>query len=316
MAEYLLCVDGGGTKTQAAMCNRVGQVLSVSVGHGCNPQDNKKWADNLIRTIQGALGASGKPEFSVVGMPGYDEVPTIDRDVRTLLKNILGDITLIINDVELACRSAFPEGSGVLLLAGTGSMAMQTTTVGQTRIGGWGNLIGDEGSGFWIGRRALQSLSRAMDGRDAPDAFTRQIATHIGVPIKANGTELLEWLHGLHHPRSQIAALASEIDQMAKAGEPRAIQALKDAATALAHLATTAHGDLTKPMIWAFAGSVFNSRILRKETIRQLGCEPTQPAFDILSGGLWLAAQKAQWKPDAEFAAKLKSTMKTTKDAR
>lgn len=313
--SLLLCIDGGGSKTQAAICDRGGRVQNLVTGQGCNPQDNAKWAANLEGVIETALHEFGQPEYSIVGMPGYAEVSTIDQEIGALVSNVFGENCLIMNDVELACRSAFPDRAGVLLLAGTGSMAMQTTSKGLSRVGGWGDLIGDEGSGYWIGRRALQCLSHAMDGREEPDAFTRSIAQFIDVTAATNATDLLGWMHGLQHPRSQIAALASEIDRMALAGEPRAVKALKDAATALANLVTTAHGNQPGPLVWACAGSALKSQILRKEITRILGCDPTEPTFDILSGGLWLAAILAKWNPDADFADNLKSTMKTKKDA-
>lgn len=310
MAEYLLSIDGGGTKTQAVVCDHNGCVIAKASGHGCNPQDNAGWAANLRDTIAAVLVQTGKPRFSIVGMPGYDEVPDIDLAIQEFMRPLLGNDCLIINDVELACRSAFPAGGGVLLLAGTGSMAMKVTTTTQARVGGWGDMIGDEGSAYWIGQRVLQGLSRAIDERDMPDEFTKHIADHIGVHLKAGSTELLEWLHTQEHPRSQIAALASKVDELAEINDPRAVQTMKDAAAELANLATTAHHDGSAPLIWAFAGSVFRSETLRKEVTRLLGRSPTPPTFDILSGGLWLAAQKAGWNPDEKFAENLRKPIK------
>lgn len=286
-------VDGGGTKTAAALADREGRVTLLPSGAGCNPQDNPDWAP----VLGGVLAALGSPVAAVVGLPGWGEVPAMDREVGAFVAARLPG-AVILNDVDLAARGAFPDGEGVLILAGTGSMAMARGV----RVGGWGDLIGDEGSAFRIGQRALTEMARVIDGRSDAWGFARALGERLGCGVA--GFAPLDWVMGQPHGRSAIAQVAREVDALAEAGDQLARAMLAVAAQELVELGRVAavRAGLEAPD-WAAAGSVFRSRFVVAGVAAGMGRAAVRPRFSALGGGLWAAAVAAGWSPGEDWAA-------------
>jgi N-acetylglucosamine kinase-like BadF-type ATPase len=293
--EQVAAVDGGGTKTAAAMACRTGRVTLLPPGPGCNPQDGPGWA----ATLDATLAALGGPVAAVVGLPGWGEVPEHDRAMAALVGARLPGAA-ILNDVELAWRGAFPDADGVLILAGTGSMAMARGT----RVGGWGDLFGDEGSAFWIGRAALAEMSRAIDGRAASLDFARALGDRLGCGIA--GFAPLDWAMGQAHPRSAMAGVARDVDALAEGGCPVASGILQAAGAELVTLGRVAARRAgAEDADWAAAGSVFRSRTVMAAVAAGMGRAAVAPRFTALGGGLWAAAVAAGWAPDAAWGARV-----------
>ena len=310
MAEHILCIDGGGSKTAAAICDRSGQAILLPQGQGCNPLDNPAWQQNLIQVIQAVPYPLA---HTVIGMPGYGETPETDRKVLRVIDSVLGPDVTVLNDVALACRAAFPDGGGVLVLAGTGAMAMASAG-GQTwRAGGWGEAIGDEGSAFWIGKKVLAHLSQVADGRLPRNPFAEKMAAHMGIAL--TDMSLLDWVNRQRHARSGIAALAKQVDELAQEQTAIAADILLGAARELADQARAVARQAGWPDIfkWACAGSVFNAEIVRNGVEACLGAAPESGVFETLSGGLRLGAEAAGWPLDPSFDAALKSLPKKDK---
>lgn len=292
MAEQVLCIDGGGSKTAVARCNHRGKISLLEQGPGCNPQDNPNWQANLRQAIR---GASNGVVHTVVGMPGYGEIAEIDAKVERLAHEELGPDVTLLNDVDLACIAAFPKGDGLLLLAGTGSMAMVRSGNNRWRVGGWGEQIGDEGSAYWIGRKSLVHLANVSDRRVVATRLSKHLATHLG--LGQGQLDLLAWLNRQEHPRSAIAALAEQVDALALDGSETARNLLVSAAIELADQARSAwqNAGMETPLRWAHGGSVFKSSVVLQAVEEQLGTPPQEGAFHTLAGGLWLAAIAARW---------------------
>ncbi len=292
---HVAAVDGGGTKTAAALADRDGRVTILPVAGGCNPQDNPGWAE----TLGPVLAALGQPVAAVVGLPGWGEVPAHDRAVGAFVAARLPG-AMVINDVDLAWRGAFPGGGGVLILSGTGSMAFARGV----RVGGWGDLIGDEGSAFRIGQRALTEMARVIDGRSDAWVFARALGDRLGCGVE--GFAPLDWVMGQAHGRSAIAQVAREVDALAEAGDPLARAMLAVAAQELVELGVVAaaRAGLAAPD-WAAAGSVFRSRFVMDGVAAGMGRAAVRPRFSALGGGLWAAARAAGWPVDDGWAARV-----------
>jgi N-acetylglucosamine kinase-like BadF-type ATPase len=292
---WVAAVDGGGTKTAAALADRDGWVTLLPPGSGCNPQDNLDWSVAL----GGVLAALGRPVAAVVGLPGWGEVPAHDREVGAFVESRLPG-AVILNDVDLAARGAFPDGDGVLILAGTGSMAMARGV----RVGGWGDLIGDEGSAFRIGQAALTEMARAIDGRSDAAGFAAALGERLGCGVA--GFAPLDWVMGQAHGRSAIAQVAREVDALAEAGDAVAREILAAAARDLVELGRVAavRAGLRAPD-WAAAGSVFRSRSVMEGVAVGMGRAAVRPRFSALGGGLWAAAVAAGWDVGADWAGRV-----------
>ncbi len=292
MFNAIASIDGGGSKTSAVIMTRDGSVRHLAPVSGCNPQDGSDW----LLAFNTVLGQIPVDAYTVLGMPGHGEIPANDRMVAEVVRAKIGKHHIIMNDVELAYRGAFGDEDGVLVLSGTGSMAMGRANGNTVRAGGWGYYFSDEGSGHWIGQRALQEATRIIDAGTTESPFVQGLTSRINAPDHRFG--LLEWVAADPSPRARIAEIARYVDAMEQAGDPVAQRILNEAAMHLAGLARTVAnqcgfvGDLT----WCPAGSVFESACVRSSVSAELG-PSSKPNLSPLGGGLLMAAKAANW-PD------------------
>lgn len=304
MDRLVAALDGGGTKTQAAWVDLGGQVTLGDPLAGCNPQDGPLWADILQQALDGLPGTTS---HATLGLPGFGEVPQDDERVLRLVTGVFSGMAEVMNDVALAYRGAFPGGGGVLVLAGTGSMAMASGPSGLHRTGGWGDAYGDEGSAWWIGRAGLALASKQADGRLPDTGFAAALSAQLGLVAQADPYALIGWVMAQNHQRPAIAAVARHIDHLARAGDAAAATLLQGAADELhQHMIAVARvAGLPETAPWACAGSVFNSQTVRQALTVRRNQPPVQPQLDALGGGLWLAAKAAGWPVDQAWAARI-----------
>ena len=313
MASWVAAIDGGGTKTAAALADRRGGVSFLPEAPGCNPQDGPDWARVLRGTLTRALHTPGGVDAVVLGLPGFGEVPRHDAEVLTLLGDLLKVPFEPMNDVFLAHLGGFGGGSGVLVLSGTGSMAVARGPLGMVRVGGWGDVIGDEGSAGWIGREALTLAARALDGR-APEAlpFARALCARLG-PEAGGPFAPLTWLMAQPGtPRSAVASAARHVDALAAEGQGEALRLLRAAAGELALAARTAAlgAGLEEGFPWTGAGGAFRSELLGVALAEALARPPEPPRLTTLAGALLRAATLAGWAPDPPWAARVDAQLR------
>lgn len=217
-------VDGGGTKTRAVLADENGEVLGDAIGAGSavrreSVEESAGVIAGVIRdVIEQHAEAGERPRVVSVGVAGVGREPDRQALWDALLAHDLADDVMVQTDLEIALEDAFGDGPGVLLIAGTGSSAVgRSPAGGVSRCGGWGPVIGDEGSGAWIGRRALSVVSAAADGREPETALTGAILTAAEVTESA---ELIPW--AARASTAQIASLAPVVMTVADSGDLRA----------------------------------------------------------------------------------------------
>jgi N-acetylglucosamine kinase-like BadF-type ATPase len=165
---YYLGIDGGGTKTACAVGDDNRLLASVTAGPSNIVRVGEMQArESLHRVVGQACVAAGiRPEQvsgTCVGGSGATR-PELAAIVHAILAEILSSPIKVVGDMEIALEAAFKDGPGVMVIAGTGSMAYGRDDKGRTaRAGGWGFEIGDEGSAHWIGRTAVSAALRASD---------------------------------------------------------------------------------------------------------------------------------------------------------
>jgi N-acetylglucosamine kinase-like BadF-type ATPase len=258
-------------------------------------------------------------------MAGYDAERPSCTAQDNLVRAVLGpDVALCLeNDVETAHRGAFAGGPGIFILAGTGSVVMARAADGRpARAGGWGWLLGDEGGGYWLGRKALRHATRYLDTPNAPDpAFARALLDRLGLPTpdaeasrSAAANALREWQRTRAHPRSAIAELALFVAEQAETGSPTAAALLHQAARHLAEQAQAATDQLggADPLLWSHGGSVMHSAVLQAELAALLGCPPQPPRLPPLGGAALRAAQLAGWPCAPEWIDTLAHSLRTS----
>lgn len=311
MGIWVAAMDGGGTKTAAALADRDGAVLARPFAPGCNPQDGPGWDPTLRAVLDDLAAAPGGLAAATLGLPGLSEVPAHDAAVLALVASRLACPWEPHNDVALAHLGAFAGGEGVLVLSGTGSMAIARGPVGTLRVGGWGDVLGDEGSAAWIGQRALALAARALDGR-APEAapFAAALLGRLG-PEVTGAFAPLAWLMAQPGtPRAAAAAAARVVDALAQEeGWPEALALLHEAAAELALAARTAatRAGLKPGHSWVASGGAFRSALLRGAVAAALGRSPDPPRLSPLAGGLRRAAERAGWAPDEPWSARVEA---------
>jgi N-acetylglucosamine kinase-like BadF-type ATPase len=296
VSALILGIDGGGSKALVALADKSGQVLKVSRSAGVNPMDNRDWRERLAAHLKDFAGTPGLAGIGAA-MPAYGEVAHLSAEQRGAVAAAFGTVPQrVLNDVDAAQIGAFAGGPGILILAGTGSMAWARDAAGKSyRVGGWGETIGDEGSGYWIGRRVLGLVSQSLDGRAAPTRLVDVVfkALKLDPADPVNGLE--GWVSRLTHPRSEISALAAFCGRTAEAGDAGAVAILEEAADELArHFRAIARlAGATLP--WSYAGGTFNSRVLREAVTSRIGSPPKPPLLPPIGGALLAAAQHLDW---------------------
>lgn len=168
IVPYYLGIDGGGTKSTCA----VGDELRLMATATAGPSNLVRVGEELARkSLQQAVGqacaAAGitpaQVERTCVGGSGAAR-PELAEIVRRSLAEVLTTPIDVVGDMQIALEAAFDGGPGVVVIAGTGSIAYGRDRQGRTaRAGGWGFAIGDEGSAHWIGRTAVSAVLRASD---------------------------------------------------------------------------------------------------------------------------------------------------------
>jgi N-acetylglucosamine kinase-like BadF-type ATPase len=243
----LLGIDGGGTSTAAWLGAPDGRIIGRALAGPSNAKAVGVAAARsaLVEAIASAFLAAGltpRPaDVACLGLAGFDR-----PDDRLLLTSWSEDAgwarrLILVNDGDLVVAAGTPEGWGIGVIAGTGSIAVGRTADGRTaRAGGWGHLIGDEGSGYAVALAALRQVVRRADGRDpqspgaGPDPLTQQLCGALGV---ASPTQIISVLHSPTFDRASIAALAPAV-VAASVIDPRIeAQILRPAGEALAEMA-------------------------------------------------------------------------------
>lgn len=253
-------IDGGGTRATAVALDEAGEVLSRVEGGAAlvDPVHPLSGIEDLRALVGRAIadaGGTGAPEGLCCALAGAGRV-----SVRETLTDELGRLGIakhvcVISDAAAAMHDAFGTGAGVLLIAGTGSVAWARTPEGRTaRAGGWGTLLGDEGSGYALGLAALRAVVRASDGREKPTSLTARVLDATGSPVAG---ELIAWTAASE--KGGIASLAPIVTDEASGGDATARRIVEQAAAELAQQVLAVVNDTrpwSVPVPVAFTGGL------------------------------------------------------------
>ncbi len=257
---YVIGIDAGATKTDCLLADETGAILHRSRGPGANLQIMGAAA---VEAVFGELidkvlaGRSAEVDALCAGIAGVDR-PQDSETVRGILERIgRSRQNVITNDAEVALVAGAGERYGLVLLVGTGSTTYGIDRKGSVaRAGGWGYLLGDEGSAYWIGIRALQAVVRAADGRTGATLLAPRVLERFGL---GNVESLIKCVYR-QDSREEIAALARTVQETAILGDVVSQEILHEASREIVHAADAVIGKLE------IAGESFHL---------------------VLSGGLW-----------------------------
>ncbi|MGG2082465.1 N-acetylglucosamine kinase [Lysinibacillus pakistanensis] len=231
---YVLAIDGGGTKTSAVLCDEHGNIYAKVVTTRSNPTAmNLHYFESTIHTIMQNLQRQNSQVFSAIhscyaGMAGVKELHA-ERTVEEIVRQYVPSKAIISveNDAIIALYSGTLGLAGIVQIAGTGAITMGYDQQQIFhRVGGWGYLFDDEGSGYDLGAQALKAIFQGYDGRGRATALTDAILNYFAV---TNVPQLIECIYGEEHPRTVVAPLSKYVTAMAAQGDEVANKILEDA---------------------------------------------------------------------------------------
>lgn len=224
MTRLVVGVDGGGTKTHVIVADDRGAELSSVTGSASAvvPNDAERSAEVIERLVREALEAcemgEETPSAMCVGVAGVGRDAEFTAFFQAMSAHSLSEELEVLPDAVVALEDAFADESGILLIAGTGSVSYGRGPTGRlARCGGWGPTAGDEGSGAWIGKRALSVVTASSDGREPETALLGAILTHLQL---ASPDELVPWATSASP--ALLAQLATPVMTVAAGGDLRA----------------------------------------------------------------------------------------------
>jgi N-acetylglucosamine kinase-like BadF-type ATPase len=259
----VLGIDVGGTKTVCLLADQAERVIAGGREEGANLQGAGELAlEKVLHSVMEKTleGTGVSPSAICLGIAGVDRAS--DEAVVRSIMNRIGYKAriLVVNDALIALQAGVGDRPGIVIVSGTGSIAYGRNDHGEaSRAGGWGYVLGDEGSGYWIGRLALRAVVRHADGRGRVTSLTPRLLAHFGVE---RATELI---HKVYHeelsPRS-IAAVAKYVQQARDDGDIVAAGILNRAADELMTAATAVMTRLEltdEEFTFVLAGGMFHA---------------------------------------------------------
>lgn len=293
--RYVLGVDAGGTKTVALLADETGHLLGEARAGGANLLTHGELeVEKLLHDV--IERAAGERALSAVclGMAGVDR-PQDEAVLRGVLRRMGHRAGVrVVNDAVIALVAGAPGRVGLLVLAGTGSIAYGADGQGRTaRSGGLGWLLADEGSAQWIGREVLRAVVRAADGRGPETALLPLVFEALKVESLS---DLVPAVYERSVRPSELGRLAWTVEAAVKQGDAVAAGVLDAGAAELALAARAVHRHLVferGPVPVVLAGGAFRAcpslvpRVAARLEIP--GAEPVQLTAEPASGAVALA---------------------------
>ena len=311
-------VDGGATKTVAAVVAEEGSVLSVGTAGGANPL---VWGDVAFDNIRSACDAAltvaqtdwEDVSFAFVGMAGADEPNSSPH--KFALSHLQSELPVpfaLDNDGVVAHAGALAGRDGIVVVAGTGAIAIGIVNGQRVRVDGMGHWFGDEGSATWIALQGLRAATRAQDGRGEQTKLTEVLLKALMVNSLRDAASLLA---SGDLTKFDLAFAAVTVAKVAEEGDKVAQKILQDAASSLAESVIAVAKKLARfDLPVSFTGGVFRLTpkmpdLFREALSRQLpNAQIQEPQLPPHLGAALLAAKQMGWRIDKHWLDKLVET--------
>jgi N-acetylglucosamine kinase-like BadF-type ATPase len=301
MNELILGVDGGGSKTVALLAGANGQVIGRGQSGSANYLSVGRTAAQaaVIEAIKAAYQNAGLPfqpaEALCLGMAGVNLAEDPDWARHWALSEKLSRRVIVTDDLELTLVAGTPQGWGIGVISGTGAVVTAKTADGRKgRAGGWGYILGDEGSGYAIGMDALRAVTRAADLNAPPTLLTDLILKEWGLAVVEDLFKRL-YIDGVS--RREIACLSRQVAEAAAGGDAVAREILAETGEALGRLVTAVVRQLKfeQDIPCSLVGGVITNIPIVSATMietankNQITLKPIRMVADLAQGAVRLA---------------------------
>lgn len=304
----VLGVDAGGTKTRALVTTLSGQRLGEAFSEGANPNSHgvELAAQRLSEAVTGALDRAGPgarraltaTAIGLAGVSALADTPVRTRMHAALSRAGVGAEAVFTGDDEVAFASGTCEPDGVALIAGTGAIAARMRGRARTGVAdGLGWLVGDAGSGFWIGHRAARASARQLTAGHEPGPLARAVAAQAlpegnTLPPRERARALARVLTAA--PPIGLARLAPLVSRAHEQGDPLATRIVARAAEHLADSVRAVRERTERTPVVLAGGVLSRSGPVRAALVQELSPEaPVVTAGCTAGGAAWMAALRA-----------------------
>lgn len=324
MPRYVIGVDGGASRTRSLLVDLEGKAVSRALSGPSNPMT--VGFDGSAKAIVEAVSPvkescrNGSVLVACLAIAGVDRPQSRQALLRALEPMLHVGRVIVVSDARAALSGSVLENRGVVAICGTGSVAYGINEEGVTsRSGGWGWLLGDEGSGYDIGRKALSAALRAHDGRGEPTALSARVLNwfHLEEP-----SELVELAYVKGLKVNDVAALTGLVAQIAREGDRVACGIMDDAGKELARAAMAVARDLGLEGEFdvAYTGGAFDLSpdLLRSFSDNVVAEAPharvVSSPFEPVVGAVFLALREVGVDMDERLLANIRSSLGRVKD--
>ena len=296
---YTIGIDGGGTKTTGILATETGEIVAkVQAGpsnyHVVGIEQTQSVLLEIITKLSAHIGDTSLQSISVcIGMAGLGR-----EEDRIVIGQICDEIRInenriLTHDAHIALVGGTGKHAGVIVISGTGSIVYGINESGnEVRAGGWGCLLGDEGSGYDIALKGLQAITRAVDSRSRPTLLTDLILKKLELNAP---NELIRWIHAAS--RDEIAQLSGSVFEAAEMSDEKAIQIIDHAFSELACAVetVTVQLDFTQQFDIVFSGGILLNQSLFADKLQRwiekliIGSNVIEPIHEPSYGAVLLA---------------------------
>ncbi|WP_298747112.1 N-acetylmuramic acid 6-phosphate etherase [uncultured Serinicoccus sp.] len=315
VAVDLLAVDLG--KTGARGRWRRGEEVREADGPGVvglAAADGVEQVVGAVRSLTGALGLAGeRVDVLAVGLVGYHAASARRDDLAATLLDEVADTVVLTGDVTTTYAGAVGDRPGVVVAAGTGAVALAADGAGRTAVrDGWGFLLGDDGSGYAVGRAGLRAALEHRDGRGGSAALEQAATRRFG-----DLTGLPSAVHSAEHPSRLLASFARDVAEAARGGDPVAVQIWQEAGETLARTALACRDALDPGLPVCLAGGLVEvGPLLTEPFAAAVGGEVLRAAGTSLDGAETLARQAWAGEPGPVLAGQVSVTRRAARSGR
>lgn len=288
---FVLGVDGGQTSLKCvimdAQANLVAHGSSDGVVHLADARGAERLASALRQAVHAAWQRANLPpipfEAAVLGLATVEDDSIEAQHATFIAREVLGvERVAVYSDAQIALLGAHAGKPGVIVIAGTGSHVRGINAKGEVaRAGGWGWLLGDEGSAMWIGRAGVQAACHAVDGMGEPTQLVALLTTSLGLE---HFNHIKRVVYRGSFGAKEFAALAPIVDRAAQQGDSVALHILEEAGALLARQVHVVFERLDLPPatpVAAVGGAFEHLTLLLPAFKRALACQ--QPKTPVVN---------------------------------
>jgi len=323
MTQYVIGVDGGGTKTEFVLLDFSGNIIGRERGESTNYQvvGGEKLKQELIdcfsRLLNSTNVSSNKIEQIFLGLAGAGRESDRKEIVALFRDTDFSEKITVDSDAMVALAGAFGTRPGIIIISGTGAICFGKNSEGRVvRAGGWGYLLGDEGSGYFIGREAIIAALKDLDARGEKTKLRKKLEEHFEL---SSIDQIIPQVYQNRIDRVAIANLAPIVFEQTNQGDTIAEEIIRNTGKELGRLAKAVAQKLNfkaDEIKVALIGSIFKQKdMLINEISKELyevswNVEIIDPMFAPQFGAAMVALQKSGIEINEQLIKNLQYSIK------